>query len=618
MKNNKIFRILGIVIVLSLLVAAMPATPALAAPRVNVSPTEGEIGDRIDITGYGFSVNTTVRIYFSNQAASEGDYIDSEVTAYERVKTPNIDEWGILDSYFYVPTSLNDGDDVENVHGGQYYVYATYSGSTRIRATDDFTVIGGEIELYPTEGHTGTEVEVTGIDFGEREDITIEYNDEDLDIASGDEETDSDGEFTCTIIIPESVAGDHTITVTDEAGTEAEAVFTVEPQITIIPTSGAAGTTVTVSGTGFDYRSDVTTYLNNTEVATETTNRYGSFEVTFNVPVLGPGIYDVEAEDEDDNKDRVEFTIAASASLSQTSGYVGTEVTVSGTGFEANMPISITFAGVGVGTTDSDDKGSFTTSFNVPASATGTHEVKVSDGLNTEETDFTVLTSASISPVTSTASPGHVGTELTISGIGYIAGRTVTIEYDATQVTTATVKTDGTFSAAFEVPASRYGEHNMTATDGTMTNQFTFTMESTAPPKPVLLEPEMDVKDKAAAYFDWGDVTDPSSVTYTLQIASDEDFTSIMLEKKNLTDSESTTTKEERLKSVSKKTPYYWRVKAIDGASNESRWSGARSFYVGFSLTMPQWAIYTLFGIGALLFGFFGFWVGRKTAYSSY
>jgi hypothetical protein len=91
-----------------------------------------------------------------------------------------------------------------------------------------------------------------------------------------------------------------------------------------------------------------------------------------------------------------------------------------------------------------------------------------------------------------------------------------------------------------------------------------------------------------------------------------------MLEKKNLTDSEYPITKEERLKSVSKKAPYYWRVKAIDGASNESRWSDARSFYVGFYFVMPQWAIYTLFGIGALLFGFLGFWVGRKTAYSSY
>ena len=104
----------------------------------------------------------------------------------------------------------------------------------------------------------------------------------------------------------------------------------------------------------------------------------------------------------------------------------------------------------------------------------------------------------------------------------------------------------------------------------------------------------------------------PSAVSpYT----SDEDFTSIVLEKKNLTDSEHTLPQEEKLKSVSKKAPYYWRVKAIDGASNESGWSGTESFYVGFYLAIPQWAIYTLLGIGTFLIGLLIFWVGRKTAY---
>ncbi len=127
----------------------------------------------------------------------------------------------------------------------------------------------------------------------------------------------------------------------------------------------------------------------------------------------------------------------------------------------------------------------------------------------------------------------------------------------------------------------------------------------------------MEIKAKAEAYFDWQDVTDPSGVTYTLQIATDESFpaNSIVLEKTGLTQSEYTITREERLKSVSKEAPYYWHVKAVDGASNESQWSGAGSFYVGFSLSLPQPVIYTLFGVGALLLGIFGFWLGRKTAY---
>lgn len=84
----------------------------------------------------------------------------------------------------------------------------------------------------------------------------------------------------------------------------------------------------------------------------------------------------------------------------------------------------------------------------------------------------------------------------------------------------------------------------------------------------------MGVKAKSRAYFDWEDVNDPSlPITYTLQIASDADFTSIVLEKRKVLTTQNTP--------LSKR-----RVKAIDGASNESGWSGTGSFYVGF--VMPS------------------------------
>ncbi len=626
MQSNKIFRILALAIILSLLTVAIPATPVLAAPVINISPTDGEIGDDVDIYGYDFGAGVGVYIYFSSDEANVGDSLDDEVNTYERVRTTTADSSGEIDTYFSVPDELTDGDKYENVRGGTYYVYATYAGSKLIRAVEEFEVEGvGGITIDPEEGLVGTEVEITGEGFGDREDIIIEYDGDELEIQSGDEETDRDGEFEdTTIIVPESTAGEHTITVTgDESDTEAEAVFTVEPQITIGPESGGAGITVTIDGTGFGNRRDVTIYFDNDKVdisGDDATDKYGSFEATFKVPALESGTYNVEVEDKDDNAEKVKFTIAIvpSASFSATSGYVGTEVTVSGSGFKANQSITITFADVGVGTVVSDDSGSFSSSFPVPSSAKGTYKVKVSDGVNTEESDFTVLTSASISPVTSATSPGHVGTELTISGIGFMAGKTVTINFDGTQVTTATVKPDGAFSATFNAPASIGGEHPIIATDGTMTGQFTFTMESTAPEVPAPLKPEMDVKAEAEVYFDWEDVTDPSGVTYTLQIASDEDFTSIVLEKENLTDSEYTLTKEEKLKSVTKKAPYYWRVKAIDGASNESGWTGRGSFYVGFSWAIPQWAIYTLFVFGVLLIFAFGYWLGRRSALYSY
>jgi len=549
MKYNKICRILAVVFVLSLLMVAVPAAPALAARVIELDPEQGNIGDTITIFGTGFTASTDtterhVDIYFAADEADTYDDIDDEVNTYELLKSPLIgyegdNDEGEFETTFKVPAELNDGTDDEDVETDTYYVYVTLYNTNRIKAYVEFTVMaGGEITIDPDEGPVGTEVEISGEAFGDREDIFIEYDDDDIEIEGGDDETDRDGYFEDTIIIiPESTAGDHTITVIgDESGAEVEATFTVEPEITVDPTSAAIESTVTVSGTGFGYRCDVVIELDGDEVATETTDRSGSFEATFNVPAMTSDTYDLEVWDEDDNSETIEFTLIATT---------------------ANLNLTT----------------------------------------------------------------GHVGTEVTVSGAGYTVGETITIKYDATAVATATVATDGTFSATFKVPSSQYGDHDVTVSDDTTTEEFTFTMESEAPPTPRPLLPEMGVEAEQLVHFDWEGVTDDSlPVTYSLQIATRKDFAanSIVLEKTGLTESAYTVTEAEKLTPVSKEEPYYWRVKALDSASNESEWTGAGSFYTGLALALPDWALYALFGVGGLFLFIIGIWVGRRTAYYSY
>jgi len=207
--------------------------------------------------------------------------------------------------------------------------------------------------------------------------------------------------------------------------------------------------------------------------------------------------------------------------------------------------------------------------------------------------------------------------ELTITGTGFKPNATVTITYTTEPVVLKTVTTDasGAFSAIITIPSSVGGNHTITVTDGFTTKQFAFVMESQAPTIPVPLLPEEGMKAKSEAYFDWEDIDDPSGVTYTLQIASDADFTTIVLERTDLTSSEYNLTEEEKLESVGKEEPYYWRVKAIDGASNESQ-SEARSFYTGFQWPgFIGWPLYLVIGVGGVLLFLFGLWVGRRTAY---
>lgn len=537
MKYRRILHILVLSTLIPLLATFLTIPAHAAGEDIDLSPEEGEIGDRIDIEGSGFEANKICRLYFSSDKADDGDDIDTEVTAYESmgIKWTNAD--GEFATTFKVPGKLTDGEDEEDVHGGDYYVYATYHNSTSIIAVAEFTVIGGGIEIHPEVGQVGTAVDISGERFGISQEITIEYDGDVVDIASGDKETDEDGKFTCTIIIPESTIDTHVITVTDESGNEPEAEFNVKPKITIDPTSGAVGEVIKVSGTGFEDREQITITVDGSRVST--------------------------------------------------------------------MPLFL----------QTNGKGSFAGSFLVPYYAVSdTSRIRASDSLfNSAEAELTILTGISLSPATSQTSPGHVGMELTLHGTGFIASSQVTITYDDIKVETATTNSKGKFSATFFTPPSVAGDHMITVTDVTNTITTTFTMESDAPPIPVPLLPEVAATVEVETHFDWGDVADPSGITYTLQIGTDADFTPIVLERKGLTQSEYTITKGETLKPTGMDAPYYWRVRAVDNASNEGKWTIPVLFYADHSREVtPGWTLYLWIGLVALLLGIIGFWVLRR------
>jgi hypothetical protein len=73
------------------------------------------------------------------------------------------------------------------------------------------------------------------------------------------------------------------------------------------------------------------------------------------------------------------------------------------------------------------------------------------------------------------------------------------------------------------------------------------------------------------------------------------------------------TTETEKFPTVGSDTPYYWRVRAIDGAGNESEWTKPQTFSVGF--IFPTWGIYIIFGIICILAAAGGFWIGRRTSF---
>jgi len=450
MKHKIIFRIFGIAAILALLVVTIPATPAQAVSYLYVTPTSGEIGSSATVTGTGFTPTTDpaypkyVVVYFSNQAPITSAYIDTQIIVYETVvPLKSTDTIGNFTYSFTIPAALTDGTTQANVTAGTYYLYVCqYLGTTLnkyILASATYTVTGGagtgEITLDPEEGPVDTEVEITGTGFAANDDIEIEFDGHEVDIEDGDDDTDSDGEFTTYILVPESTAGEQTITV-NVNGSEAEAEFTVEPEIILNLTSAKAGTEVTVSGTGFSRRDDVTIWFDNIGIDTATTDSKGSFDATFSIPDLDAGIYDIDAEDEDENMDTTKFTIF------------------------------------------------------VPSEPEPEPEPGPEPGPPPEPTPTPSATSGSLSP----EATGAVGADLIISGTGFKASQEVTVKYDDEAVATATTTAQGILVAAFKVPVSKAGDHTITASDGTNTLELTFTVESKAPAIPAPLTPAMGVR----------------------------------------------------------------------------------------------------------------------------
>ena len=535
MKHYKILRVLAIFLILLLLIMVLPASTALSRETLDLSRSEGAIGDKITVTGSSYSSGDKVYIYFSSEKADIDDDID-DLDVWEEVRTTyatlSLEDGGKITCSFLVPGELIDGDETETVSAGDYFVYVTERKEGSILAKEEFTV-RGLTEVDPMKGPTGTEVGIEGMGFEREEDIEVFFYVDELEIASGDDETDDDGEFELTIMIPKTPASDYTIRI-QIGKDEAKAQFTVEPESAISATSGIIGDRVTISGTGFGASAGVTVTFGGKEIATGQTHNDGNLSISFNVPGVEAGTYVVEAKDEDGNSGKFEFTL-------------------------------------------SND--------------------------------------ISISPVTSQTSPGYVGMEVTIYGTDFKPNSTITIIHTDTATVFSTIsENDGSFSYAFEIPEMKSGENIISVTDGVNHLQVTFFMESVAPTTPQPILPAIDSKPERPVTFDWKDVTDPSSVTFVLQIARDKGFADMVIEKQGLVESQYTMsqTEDEMLESTQKAANYWWRVKAVDGAGNDSRWTSVRSFNIGFVSAMAGWLKYLLIGLGALVLLGIAFFVGKQ------
>ena len=640
MNRKRITSALLLVTTLSLAIILMTAKPVFAA-SVTLSPDQGKTGTTTHVSGTGFTASISYTIYFayntthetrtSGTVATDGS-ISRSITVPEvpagsytvRVATSSesaSDTFTITPQLDLSKTSVFVGEQVTvngtgfrasrnvtirfdnrtavttstNSKGSfsvKFSIPESSYGSHEVTADDGTNRLSigisvkQSVTISPKSGPVDTKLTVTGTGFRNDRPMTITFDGDEVDTSPTSVNTDEDGSFSASLQVPTCVNGTVEVAASDGKYT-ATAEFTIRAGITLDPGSANVGDTVNIVGNGFRANRLITLTFDDEEVdsipATIRSDSKGCFEVDFTIPSSTNGIHEIRADD-DAEVAKVNFTTLSTISLSPSGGPINAKVTIEGTGFGSNRVVTIEFDNNHVRTSATDAKGSFVTEFVVPQTNSGKYNVVASDGVTTAGAVFTVTTSIEVTPVT-----GHVGTAITVTGTGFTGA--VSVRYDDSVVATTTADANGAFSISFSAPQSIHGHHIITVSGVINTIEATFTMESDAPSTPTLLLPENGARQNSRPSFSWGAVNDPSGITYTLQIAIDDSFNTLLLEKPGLTQSPYKLAREEGLSSTDSDAPYYWRVKAVDGASNESAWSTPHSFYVRF---LPQWAIYVI------------------------
>jgi len=358
---------------------ALPNAPAQAADEIYItlSPDHGVPGEVVSFSG-NVTANEDVEIYY---------YLDDDTSI--KVAEDETNSAGKFSGTFTVPESCTGDHDV-----------CAYI-DTSPQAIDKFTVEPG-LTIIPEEGTVGTMVTVEGHGFAEEEeDIKLRYylNDHDYETVAENITAYDDGWWEYSFEIPPSAKDDHKIDAEGEESQDNEvedATFEVIPGITINKTSGSVGDNITMMGNGFEADDRYIEILfageeAETEPEIIRADDNGYWEASFKVPEMPIDTYSVTAEGYWTRKEDIEswsFEIKPGLVLTPDEGHVGTNLTVTGSGFATNKNVVIKYDGIQKATARTDGKGSFSgASFLVPKGSHGpSYEVTAKDAEENEAT----------------------------------------------------------------------------------------------------------------------------------------------------------------------------------------------------------------------------------------
>ena len=349
--NKYIKGLISLAMILLMFMVFVPSSPVLAAPAITLIPSAGAVGTVVTINGTVFD-------------SYKGDNIHIFFDVTEIENSPlTVPLQGAFSIDFTIPASAN---------AGQHWIEVrSETTSSSMLAKNYFTVEATTLTLATPEGGVGTSVNIAGSGFYVNKPVTLYFMNITKD-ELGTTMASSTGKFTHQFVVPISTAGFHKIIASNDMGNSAEIQFKVLPKLKLNLDSAGSGDLVSASGTGFASRTTVSIIFGAQNIASTQTDELGNFEIDFNVPLVKPYSYNVRAQDNQGNTDTVKFTVAAGATLSETIGTTGSELTINGSGFLPGATVYIYYDNNRIASVDADNNGDFTATFIVPPAVANT------------------------------------------------------------------------------------------------------------------------------------------------------------------------------------------------------------------------------------------------------
>ncbi len=436
-------------------------------PNVTVQPNASRVGASVTLSGGGFQSSSVLTFYLNVSAgASYGPFALCSTNSTGNFSCPA---------------------NVPAVPAGPYLLNVTDFVNN---ATTNFTVLSPSLSVSPATGYIGSQATVNGSGFAPGQTATLTFGGEhqnNSSCTSGSSlHVNATGEFSCTFQIPAHVEGAITLRANDTLNAATASFRILAPTLRISPTSGIVNSTVDATGRGYAPKVLVELTIGHDLITicrsstSLLSNDTGHFHCKFGVPPLRAATYLVNATDRINSAAPQSFTIGPPfLVLNISSGPVGSDIQATGSGFAANVPVSLKFNLTSVtclsGGNKTNSSGGFACVFRAPANPVGNQTVLAYDGANNATSNFSIEPSLSLNPT-----HGSFGESVNVSGTGFPGKGAAEVESDlmtSPLCTVAETDANGSFQCSFQVPKAYGGNHTVTATASIYTANATFVVD---------------------------------------------------------------------------------------------------------------------------------------------